>query len=497
VISVEINSVDVSSLIDMGSLRKDDALNNKVDSLTFSIQSYIGHVFVPVLDAEVELFIDAVKHYGGRITSFNERVESDKIVSYDITCADYSQDANRILIQERFTNETVEAIIIALVADYAPDFTTANVDCAIVVTTVTFDRITLLEALNKLSKLTNFSFYIDYNKDIHFFQRNAEPAPFILTDDTLFYIKDTLEISRDLSQLRNRVYIRGGEIEGESRTEKFNGDGTKLTFVLGNKFSTLPTVTVNSVAKTVGIDFIDQEADFDSFWNYQQKYIRFKTGTVPAAGTNNIFVTGTPLFVLIMRLDDVASVAQYGIYEFATEDPTIKSRDEAKKFGIAQLDAYSKSIVEGSFRTYTPGLRSGQLLTIKSVWRGWEENFLIQKVTLTMVTNEVYIYTVQLATLRTMGIIDFLINLMLSGNETVADGESEVLQKVFFKAEMLGLQETVVTSKLHNPLTENLGIDDVVTSNIDFGTVFVLGPYVITGPADTKRTFILNGSLLG
>lgn len=391
----------------------------------------------------------------------------------------------------------VEDIIEDLVTSYAPDFTTANVNCTVVVATVTFDRITLLDALNKLSKLTNFAFYIDYDKDIHFFQRSAEPAPFSLTDTSGNYIEDTLSISRDLSQLRNRVFIRGGEIEGEERTEKFNGDGEKLTFVLGNKFSSMPTVEVDGSPVTVGVDFIDKEEDFDAFWNYEQKYIRFKDTTVPASGTNNIEVTGTPLFILVMRVEDLASITQYGVYEFAAEDTTIKSRDEAKKFGLAQLEAYAQDIVEGGFKTYTPGLRSGQLLTISSAWRGWTEDFLIQKVSLSMVNNETYIYSVQLATLRTLGIIDFLIDLLMSGKEVVADADSEVLQKVFFQSEPLELQEVVVVSKVHNPQSEDLEIGETVVDNIDFGTEFVAGPYAPTGPSDTKRQFILNGSLLG
>ncbi len=40
--------------------------------------------------------------------------------------------------------------------------------------------------------------------------------------------------------MRNRVFIRGGEIEGNSRTENFDGNGTKLTFALGHKFSGKP-----------------------------------------------------------------------------------------------------------------------------------------------------------------------------------------------------------------------------------------------------------------
>ena len=496
-ITVTIDAVDVTAQIKMGSLRKEDNINNKVDRLSFTIESYTGNTFTPALDAEVLLYVDAVKQYGGRVISFNESIQSNKVVSYQIECQDYSQDANRLLIQEQFEDETVEDIIAFLVTNYASDFTVANVSCTIVITSITFDRITLTQALDKLSKLTNFSYYFDYDKDIHFFQRSSEAAPFDLTDTSGNYINDTLEINRDISQLRNRVFIRGGEIRGESRMEPFDGDGTKKIFVLGNKFAELPTVTVGGVSKTVGIDFVDEESTADCFWSFTQKYIRFKDTTIPAAGTNNIEVTGIPLFRLVMRVEDPTSIALYGIYEFTADDSTITTREEAKTFGIAQLEAYADDIIEGSFKTYTPGLRSGQYITIQSDFRGWEESFLIQKVSLSMVNTETYIYTVQLATLRTVGIVDFLINLLLSGKESAGETSTEVLEKVIFETETVTFGEVTAVSLIHDPQTEDVTFtEDTPIVNIDFGTFFVFGPYTSTGPSDQARIFILNGSPL-
>jgi len=497
VITVTIDAVDVTAQIKMGSLRKEDNINNKVDRLSFTIESYTGNTFTPALDSEVLLYIDAVKQYGGRIVSFNESVQSDKLIQYEIECQDYSQDANRLLIQEQFEDESVEDIIDFLVTNYASDFTVANVSCSIVITSITFDRITLVQALDKLSKLTNFSYYIDYDKDIHFFQRSTEAAPFGLTDTSGNYVQDSIQISRDISQLRNRVFILGGDIRGESRTEKFNGDTVKKTFVLGNKFAELPTVTVGGVSKTVGLDFIDDEAGYDCFWSYSQKYIRFKDTTIPAAGTNNIEVTGIPLFRLAMRVEDPTSIDLYGIYEFAAEDRSITTREEAKTFGIAQLEAYADDIVEGGFKTYTPGLRSGQYITIQSDFRGWEESFLIQKVSLTMLNAETYVYNVQLATLRTVGIVDFLINLLLSGKENVGDASTEVLEKAIFETETVTFGEVTTVSLVHDPQTEDVTFTESTPAvNIDFGTYFVFGPYVPSGPSDQARLFILNGSPL-
>lgn len=496
-ISLEINGIDRTNKVVRGSLRKEDNLNERRDFLRFSVRSYEGNLYTPELGQPVELFDGADVIFGGVVVRVSEEMEGDKVILYRVECTDYSHYLDRYLVVERYNNMTVEDIIADLITNYAPDFTGVNVSCTILVTSITFDRVTMTDALKKLSKMTNYSWYVDYDMDIHFFERSSEAAPFTLTDDGGNHIFDSLEIERDLTQLRNRVYVRGGEAEGVVRSELLSGTGDKLIYPLANKFAEIPDVEVGGVPKTVGVDYLDAEADFDVFWNFSQKYIRFKDTTAPASGTDNIEVTGIPLFKIVMRVEDAASIAQYGIYEFSVTDTTIKSKEEAKQFAIAQLQAYSENIAEGSFETYTAGLRSGQILTIQSDFRDIDEEFLIQKVSFTMISPDVYNYSVTVATLRTVGIIDFLIDMLKVGEEIAGDSDDAVLEKVIFATEEITLDESIVVSKVHNPIAETVTLGEVVASNKDFGTEFVAGPYTPSGPADTKRVFILNGSRLG
>lgn len=496
-ISLEINGVDKSSNIKFGSIRKDDNLNDRKDVLKFVIRSYEGNSYAPELGQEVELFNDSDLIFGGVIIKISEDMEGDKIINYSVECSDYSFYLDRLLVVERYEDMTVNDIIADLITDYAPDFTGVNVNCPINITTVTFDRITVSEALSKLSKLTNYSWYVDYDMDIHFFEKSGEFSPFDLTDTSGNFIFQSLSIDRDISQLRNRVYVRGGEIEGETRSEFLSGTGVKLTFPLGNKFSSLPTVSVGGVSKTVGVDFLDIEADFDCFWNYQEKYIRFKDTTVPAAASNNIEVTGKPLYNLVMRVEDSASIIKYGLYEFSKTDKTIKSKDEAKQFAVAQLQAYSENIAEASFQTYTSGLRSGQIINIQSDLRGTDEDFLIQKVSFRQISPSDYVWDVTLATLRTMGIIDFLISLLRSGQQIAGENSTEILDKVLFQLEEITITEDVVVSKVHNPMSETITATEASNVQKDLGNKFVAGPYTPSSFSDQKRVFILDGSRVG
>lgn len=472
-VQLKINGVDRTDKIIWNSLRKTDVLNDKVDTLSFSIQKYGSQTYFPQVGQSVELIIDGITDYAGLILTVDKNTIAHSIVNYSVSCVDNSHYLGRVLVAETYEDTTVEAIIEALTTNYAPDFTTTNVDADIPVVSVTFNYISVKDALAKLAKLTNHSWYVDYDKDIHFFPKNTELAPFSITDTSANYVFDSLDVSDDLSQLRNRVYVRGGEADGEPRTESFNGDDTKKFFKLSNKFSSLPTVTVGGTPQTVGVDFLDDEADFDVLWSYQESYLKFTNA--PATGTNNIMVTGVPLYNIRILVQDDDSIAEHGLSEIAREDLNINTREEARDFAVAELEAYADEISEGSFATNTPGLRSGQTITVNSPLRDVNESFLIQRVSFQMQSPTTGIYHVELATLRTVTLIDYLLTQLRSNAILIKDTENVLLEKFLTFKEQIGIGETFTPQPL------------------DYAVTFKLAPQAVTG---TSRPFIIEGSPL-
>ena len=229
----------------------------------------------------------------------------------------------------------------------------------------------------------------------------------------------------DFSQLRNTVFVVGGEQEAEERTETYLADGDQEQFPLAYKFSDTPVVEVNDVPVTVGKDGLDDEANFDVMWSFEQKYIKFPDGSPPTVG-DKLDVTAKPLFPLIVKVPDVVSINQYGPYEFKLEDRTITDRDTAIERATVELEAYGNSVQEGSFNTYNFGLASGQLINISV--GDVSEDFIIQTVTMSMQTPFRPVWKVKLATVRTLGIIQFLQDLLLV-NEPL--NEAEILLELF------------------------------------------------------------------
>lgn len=415
-VSLTIDGTERSALVNFESLRRSNRLNETADQLSFSIKRGGNNNYTPSAGDEVVLTINSVKEFGGVIVRVQDKLLSSKLVEYKVTCKDHTHTIDRKIVTETYENTTVEAIIQDVIDNYTTGFTYNGVSAPVAVGRIVVNRLTPTEIFNKLSKKSNYSWYVDYDKDVHFFARNNEPAPFNLTDDDQDddygkYIYKSLEKESDITQLKNVILVEGGETVGTERTVTWDGNDVSSEGVLDlqYKFSEKPTVEVDSVVQDVGIEFLDDEADHDVLWNFNEKYLKFPSGSVPASG-DVIEITGTPLIPIIVRVPDNNSIAEFGEFTHKIKDKTIRSQDEAVDRALAEIKAYADSLVEGSFETYNQGLRAGQILQITDTFRNINESVLIQGVDLRSRTPDgsSIIHTVSFATFKSIGILEFL-----------------------------------------------------------------------------------------
>lgn len=485
---IKIATIDRTSLINWESLKITDNINEKVNTCTFSMQVKENQVYFPDTGDEIEVSEGSEILFAGTIVKINRKLIAPKLEQYDIQCKDWTQDINRLLVVESFEDKSVNYIINYILTTYAPTFTGANVNCEFVFSTIKFNNLSVSQCIQKLAEAVNYFWYIDYSKDIHFFPKADEVASFGLTDDNDKYIPKSLNLAYDITQIKNRVKVQGGEIEGSSRTETQNGDGVKTTFPTLNKFSKLPTVSVGGSAKTVGVDYLDAEASYDCFWNFNEKYIRFKVA--PANGTNNISITGIPLIPIIAQVEDDDSINDVGVYEYYIKDTTIKSTDEAKQRALAELEAYASELIEGSFKTYTDGLKSGQVINIQSTLRNIDEDYLIQSISTSMLSHDTMQYEVKIASMRTLGIIYFLQNLLLTGRREEKSTENDVLYKYYIDWQNIQVTEEI-TLETSVQDYQDVSVTELIRKD-PFTPEFVLSPYFPTSDSDPKRPMRLS-----
>jgi hypothetical protein len=444
-ILLTVNGVDKTSAIDWKTLKKGEVLTREPDSLNFRTKNSTTKTYRPTLNDEVVLTNDSVKVFGGIVVESQEVIDG-ALKYFSVSCKDYTQLLDRYLVSKVYTNQTAEDIIDDIISTFTTGFTTTNVVANVVVPKIIFNYLTVSQCLQKLVEtIGNVDWYVDYDKDIHFFF-NANIATYAtLTDTSQNFVFQSLEVRDETHQIRNEIIIRGGEIESVStRTETFDGDGTKVLFKLGSKFSSLPTVTVSAVSKTVGIDFLDDDTSYQCMWNFNEKYIRFTAGNTPAAGTNNISITGTPLYPLILRKQNNTSIALYGVYQYLIVDKTIKDIDTASQRADAEILKYALPLRRAKFTTYTDGFKVGQNITINSTIRNINQSYKIESINARLRTPTDLVYDVNLINSDDIGINDILTKLLIRNiSDQIEIGSDEVVQRYQGFSESIAITDTV------------------------------------------------------
>lgn len=354
------------------------------------------------------------------------------------------------------------------------------------------------DAIRQIAEAVGNDWYIDADRDVHFYQLASEAAPFGLSDTSQNFLWNTLRIRSDLSTIKNQIYVRGGEYEGSQTDYDVIADGTALNFRSPYRIKEIE-IYVDSgggfVQQTVGVDNLDDPASYDCLYNFQEKNLKFKAATKPADG-DTVRMRGNPMIPVIVKKGDPTSIAAHGTFEYLIIDKSITSQQGARDRATAELRDYRDSLVEGNFRTSTSGLRAGQALTVGITARGISDTYLIQSVVMTARSPTTLFYDVSLISTRTYGIIEYLLGLLRDGKKQIAINDNEVVDLAQDIAETLTCGDSWVEAST-NDQTEDVDMAEDFDSGTNQGTIFVFAPYTHASFSDTKRAFILEGSRLG
>lgn len=424
---IKVNTVDKSNEIDYTSVRLTRALTNQTDVLTFTVRRPDSAGFKPALLDDIELIENGTTLFGGQIIEVNETVEG-KLEYFECTAKDYSFDMDRKLVINVYQSMTVDDIIASINSTYLTGYTVTNVNCPVTINYIAFNYEYPSKCLQQLAQLVGYDWYVDQNKNIYFFLKGSTNAPFNLTDTSGYYNYKTLEINKDVRNLRNSVIVRGGEYLGNSYSENFVADGNQTTFLQAYRYSGI-AVTVAAVSKTVGIDNIDDPTLFDCLYNFQEKAIKFPSGSKPTAG-QAVIVTGLPYYPVITKVVNPASVATYGEFQYKIIDKSINSKEAARDRARAEITQWALEINEGGFQTLSTGLDTGQKINIQSTIRGINQDFIISRISSKMNTPTTMIHSITLVTSQTYGMVEFLSALLIEKDKQITIATDEVLDYV-------------------------------------------------------------------
>ena len=493
-IYVEVNSRDQTDAVEWQSLEVRNVLTRQVDTCRFSYKRTVASELNVSVGYRIRVYDTGSLIFQGVATNIEKTQLSVSLARVSVEASDYTFELDGKVVGKDYTSQSVNFIINDIILRYAPQFTTGHVNCPQTINYVNFPYQPISSCLQELSDMVGYDWYIDENKDIHFGPATDNTAPFDITDTAGVYELGTLTFKDDISQIRNTVFLRGGDETGAPQTYSKIADGTQKVFNCGYHFSAKPTVTNAGSGQTVGTLNVDDPTLYQCVWDPTHDLIQF--ASAPTNG-NAIAVTGTPLNPILLQLPSPSSVAAHGERDLTIIDKTLTTRAGARQRAMAELVRYADTLESGSFVTLTKGLKAGMILNVDSDLFGVNDSFVITQVATSMRSPTTFMYKVTFVSTKLMDYTDLMVKMLRSKLKEQKYSTNESFDPTSFQSEVAAIIEAVIASTGHNGQTEATSSSDSAAlaggTGIDFGTIFVIGPW---SPSSTKRQFNFDRSQL-
>jgi len=266
---------------------------------------------------------------------------------------------DRTVEPEVYTTLPAGSIVKDIIAKYTDDITVTNVDdSSTTVSRIAFSHTPVFDAVKKLAELSNYTFYVDENKDLHFKEKsinssgktfnntNVIRANFIEKRDTVF----------------NEIWVYGDRYL-DSIKEEFTADGAGSLFTLTYKphntqvdvgspitaFTRQKGGIANmNIIPTSGVDYLV---------NYDDQAISFTSGTsigydaLPASGTLITIDYSRSLPIVKVGRDN-NSIKKYGKRIKKIIDKEIKDPDTAQERLAVELALTNEPKKEGTLNVH-------------------------------------------------------------------------------------------------------------------------------------------------
>jgi hypothetical protein len=464
------NGVDITKSVDWKSVDMVSVLTKEVSTLTFNVQIGVGQTVpaktVPVLQ-DIIKFYDQNGNliFGGSVTESEATIEG-LLITYQITCTDWSYLFDGVLVKKNYSGLDPHDIVVDIVNTFAAGkgFTTNHVQLGnFNVSSIQFNYQQPTKCLESLAKLIGWDWYIDPNKDIHFFLGDVDDAvgeggvaP-ITVDQTSGEIEwNSLDIDMNIQNMKNSVFVIGGTYQKTftalNTIDSYKTDGIQQSYATSYGYTTASiTVTVDGVIQTVGINQQTDPATVQVLYDDGARFISFTGGALGAGHT--VLIYGVANIPIIAHASDPASIAAYGEYQDVISDSKIITVPEAQTRAQADILQFGHSVYDLKVNTYAPGCAIGQAILVNLPAFGITNRQLIIK------RVEATIMNPGDNTLGIDGVIEYQLECIGSDTVTFTDLMTTILQQQ-------ASQTTVASSTVNEnlvPTSETITITDAVT----------------------------------
>jgi len=389
-----------------------DSITNEANTASFMI--YDTYVNKPNEGDAVDITKGGLRIFAGRVVSIESEKLSGTEFIFTIECIDWQGDLDKRLVTEVYEGKTLNYIIDDINTTYLTGFTINNIPATgPTINRIQFNYQQVSEVFTALAEFVEYDWYVDYDRDIHFFQIDTNYAPLDLLDNgTEFY---DLIINPDNTQIANKVWVRGGEYLSDAYAQDpITAIAAQKQFPLVYKPHNISATLDQgggAALVTIGIQFVDEEdGTFDFLVNYNEKLLKvdesaggtYKDGLDAGDILAITYQYETPVISVVEDISSQNALKLIeggdGKHEKYIIDKTIETIDQSRERGYAELALYADPIIEGSFSSHYPGWASGQRLHINLTDRGINAYYMIREVEIEAIGGDQFIYHITFAT---------------------------------------------------------------------------------------------------
>lgn len=346
-VTLLINSVNCDDVLRAGSWKVSKRATS--ETFTFTVQNSVWSdlAFRPAVGDEVHLTHGYYLTFGGLITKVREyRADGEGPTFVDVTCRDYNYLAEQILVSGKITSsdhlETLYELFETWLEPKGCSWL-GDMNGGEDIGTITYTKITLAELFNRISKLTNWPWRINGNKEF----KSVEPGSLPFTKTPMYgtdFLRG-LEINQDFYEYGTRLTLTTGGTGDATHSETHSANGVKKFFLLnvwpkakeydedGNLTASYDPTSVTVDGSSVPID--GATWFYDEIWNAV-----FTTGTAPSTSVVASYTISFPAEVQVWNSSIINSNGEIIIADLIDKRITIgdiTDVSEAKRWGDVEL----------------------------------------------------------------------------------------------------------------------------------------------------------------
>tara|TARA_R100001143_G_scaffold63549_1_gene71782 strand:- start:8933 stop:10462 length:1530 start_codon:yes stop_codon:yes gene_type:complete len=225
----------------------------------------VGNKTLPITGQEVVVTEDGTDIFKGTIIERADSLLGGQMVPrYFFTCMDGFYEMDRQLVTKAYNNTDAVTVVDDIVTNFMSGFTLNAPTTSPTINTARFNYEQPSRCLTKIAQSIGWDWYVDASSVVHFFPESDLVAPVDIEDDNGTLEYRSLRFDQNVTELRNRVFVRGGRysdaISSADAVDKYEANGIDQTFPLVYRYENVE-ITVNDVDQEVGVDYINQMID--------------------------------------------------------------------------------------------------------------------------------------------------------------------------------------------------------------------------------------------